>query len=557
MAVVNLQTLNAYATLQDAIDALPAAPWGTGYTLRFDDDATYTGAGTHVAIMQGVNALDPGYVDPAGPTGLTPLVVEGVEGLVPTINGEAARGGILINGLSYVTLRFLHFTGAVQTSAGVELGDGAASTTNISVDRCVFGEFDPPNGLAGHGILADAVTVLVIGYCQFYGPGMTSQNAAMRLVNGGVYRIYAPLFLLSESTYAIEIVGSADASIYTAWVNGGAEGGLLFVEGSGNVYAENLIGIHMNRSGLADSLVHIENSDGVILQHSTLVDVNIIGNTPQVVRFDSNLGPTSVYNSILVMEGTSRACFGFAFAADRDLYLGGGNLFYPIPGEFPAFVGAVDAGPTYATLVDWNSATAQDALAAAPNTEGSVEADPLFTNIVFPDSHITFPVNSPARDIALASFVTVDGNFFAPTPRPQGARSDAGAYELLITATIVTTAVEHDGGYTIELTGASVPDGTYSAHVGPLGTREDPIAYPVTRGNGVLVELVGGAVQIVSPPGAAGVQTVTLSDGVIDYALGTIEYERKTYRSSTYSLRGLLLSWLYTGPTRVGREPLP
>lgn len=147
--------------------------------------------------------------------------------------------------------------------------------------------------------------------------------------------------------------------------------------------------------------------------------------------------------------------------------------------------------------------------------------------------------------VSTAGPTDVAGN----TMDPAGNNGDASG-----PAAIGAVLAHTDGGDEITISGLVVDDGTYTIHVGPLGSTGDPTMTSGVLGSAESVEVANGSFTAFAPPlpiGGPYIFTLVDSTGATfptDAILSVVPFE---FRSGTMRVRTLLPDRFYVGPRRV------
>jgi hypothetical protein len=122
----------------------------------------------------------------------------------------------------------------------------------------------------------------------------------------------------------------------------------------------------------------------------------------------------------------------------------------------------------------------------------------------------------------------------------------------------------NDGGYKVEINDATIPDGTYTVHLGPNSDATDPVCYsgwdPDEEGRGSNVTVAGGRFTCVTPILPSGtfayhlVNTVTGAAHTTGLIQQVVAHD---FRRRTMDLRRLLPRNWKTGYRRPDQEVFP
>jgi len=153
------------------------------------------------------------------------------------------------------------------------------------------------------------------------------------------------------------------------------------------------------------------------------------GNPTYLLYVDAlGLGGLQVESNVFYFGDTlgTGACVGVATAADESALTMRGNCYHTVGGA--AKVRRVWVPQDFATVAAWSAASGHDVLSPGAGLQGSVDADPLFTNLAFPTPDLTLQAGSPAHEIAYNENANITEDY-AQTARPIDFYLDAGAYE--------------------------------------------------------------------------------------------------------------------------------
>lgn len=378
-AVRNIRTGVVYGTVQAAVDSVPVSPAFDGlgpWELRIEDSASYNEA---------VDMMGRTYA-PAEPLQLTVLA-----GQAPILLNAVPR--IRLNGSSYVEIDGIQFEGDIwgnQSAILLSSGQTGIGAHHITISNCTFflnvgsatapsidGEAEPLHGGVGS-------TDIVVEDC------IVTRGNLWRSF-GSTDCILRRNQMLAGASQSFAVRSTRDTNLLVERCAIKNHDGAFFTDASIGTVVRNCW-VWQTVAGAAQRIIEHQNSGDLTLLHNTLY----VAVEEQGILSCSGVVTTVLKGNIVWWDKTIGVPTVPALSFDAAAVLGltsDLNLFHRPRGDQLAQV----AGVPYQDLAAWQ-ATGQDA--------GSVEANPLFVDVVLGDFHIA--VASPAVGLAPGLGVTED-----------------------------------------------------------------------------------------------------------------------------------------------------
>ena len=336
-----------------------------------------------------------------------------------TFRSLAGPGTVRLFGSTGDTINFPAATTAARTgwvvfdgldfdSAPGNAVYGGNYVENIEIRNCTFGPNHRPTASTRDAILVSEFYGTEAGWHvhhnQFTFPSRTTRTSyGFYLSNVGGWSIHDNTIDLNGCTYGLYMINQ-NRRLDTVYNN--VFYGSLYASTSTSVTSVAVIKADI--SNYANDFVHntffvtVPGTSGCIIATRGLS-----GGSPAAYNL--------IYGNVFVLYGTGTIIAENPSTSLPAAYFGDGNLFWAPAGE----IGRTTlTGPGITTLAAWQAATGMDL--------ASVEADPMFMNVVSTPPDLRVLAGSPVQGLAVntPTYVAEDRN-----GRFRDAAPDAGAYE--------------------------------------------------------------------------------------------------------------------------------